>query len=258
MFDSNQHSTIPPVGGSLSPPKAEDSDNNQHSKSFTLIELLVVVAIIAVLVAILLPALQCARQLAKTALCASNLRQMGMALMMYADEHNGRLPAVYDYNGNYTWLAALVVKNNYLPKISNCFLCPSAEPYTFENALKWHWPYRQSYGMPIYYNATVKPEFMAGTPESSWPYYHWYDSVILHKMDRPSNTFLLADSYELDYQRQIYYIQNNNHLIFADLRHNFTANTLMGDGSVQRKEADYFGVANYGGWWHRVGDLILR
>ena len=230
--------------------------------SFTLIELLVVVAIIAVLVALLLPALQSAREAAKTALCASHLRQMGMGLIMYTDEHNGFLPAIYDYNDNCTWLEALVVKSNYLSKTSNCFLCPSAEPYNFEGAIRWQgqgkWVYRQCYGMPIYFYASIKPEFMSGTPNSSWPYYSWDNLAILHKMDRPADTFLLADSYELDYQRQIYYIANNNHLIFADLRHNFTANTLMGDGSVQRKESDYFSTPNYGGWWHRVGELILR
>ncbi len=61
--------------------------------SFTLIELLVVVAIIAVLVAILLPALGRARSIAQTLSCQSNLRQFGIAAVMYANDYNGKMTA---------------------------------------------------------------------------------------------------------------------------------------------------------------------
>ena len=61
---------------------------------FTLIELLVVVAIIALLVAILVPSLQMARRLAKEVVCAANLRQIGYALRMYADDNSGKAPTM--------------------------------------------------------------------------------------------------------------------------------------------------------------------
>jgi len=59
---------------------------------FTLIELLVVVAIIAVLVALLLPALGLAREMAKTTVCASQLHQLGLAVMSYSKENNDFVP----------------------------------------------------------------------------------------------------------------------------------------------------------------------
>src|SRR5579885_1677050 len=61
-------------------------------RAFTLIELLVVIGIIGILASLLMPAIAKAKGKAYDAKCISNLRQIGIALSIYADENNGKLP----------------------------------------------------------------------------------------------------------------------------------------------------------------------
>jgi len=73
---------------------------NRKWRAFTLIELLVVVAILALLIAILLPSLGRAREKAKAVACSSNLRQMGLAMVMYYQQNNNIFPTVGGTNAS--------------------------------------------------------------------------------------------------------------------------------------------------------------
>ena len=131
-------------GSSRQSESARTARGSRPPRGFTLIELLVVIAIIAILIALLLPAVQQAREAARTTSCRSNMKQLGLALHNYHDAHRcfplGSLPNfisgftsilpyieqgntynLYNFEADYTDAANTATLNQPIP----VFLCPS-------------------------------------------------------------------------------------------------------------------------------------
>lgn len=175
-------------------------------RGFTLIELLVVVAIIALLVGILLPALQGARDSARSVICVSNLRTLAITTQQFADDHDGTLPRSSHSAGFNTlpWAATL-----YEPITGRAF---EGSSYSWDNAGWWsatntHYrcphdrresPIAQpglpfsmpalSYGFNVYFELTP-PEIDPSKPvlSSRAPY------AKLASIPRPSGTVLMGE-----------------------------------------------------------------
>jgi len=117
-------------------------------KGFTLIELLVVIAIIAILAAILFPVFAKAREKAKQISCLSNMKQVALAELMYADDWNGMFAS---------WLSPLsgppgrlIYPDQLDPYIRNqdIWICPSVHPHLYA--------YMRNSGL-VYYYLTGEP-----------------------------------------------------------------------------------------------------
>jgi prepilin-type N-terminal cleavage/methylation domain-containing protein/prepilin-type processing-associated H-X9-DG protein len=152
----------------------------RHTRAFTLIELLVVIAIIAVLMGILMPTLRMAREQSQRAVCASNLRGLGMSVFTYAADSDEKIPPSFYQNGTHPYRCYMLFEidaskpwgqhlrnvfnwgrlytEDYI-KTGEAFYCPSAVKVTEDGSVSQY-----------YYEAYCNGE-------QGWPWLHAHKSI---------------------------------------------------------------------------------
>jgi prepilin-type N-terminal cleavage/methylation domain-containing protein len=113
-------------------------------RAFTLIELLVVISIIAVLAGMLLPALSRAREKTRRTQCVNHLHQLGMAIYMYINEHDQRLPAAERLPSDPAFPTNTLPRicdllTNYLSGSSLVFSCPKDTTNYIKEGSSYEW-----------------------------------------------------------------------------------------------------------------------
>ena len=185
---------------------------SRRDVAFTLIELLVVIAIIGILAALLLPALGLARQSALRTRCINNERQLFLAARMFADDHEGWLPA-RGLGGDDRWPAAF---RSYLSGNVGVFYCPVSKDYAEQHAN----PYANAHNNTSY----IINGFNDVIP------YNTRDAVKIDDLPGPAGTILFGESKDGDANFYMDLVEGNETNVLDYVRHQMGACYVFADG----------------------------
>ena len=173
-----------------------------HPAGFTLIELLVVIAIIALLAAMLLPAVSKVKVQARTVNCSSNMRNWGLATIMYLGDYNDRLPLFGDLSTDYTkafWhakLAPYVAKQVQEGKLFN-----QTEIFIYElrrcpGGSYGPPPFSRAAASPTNWNCWIGANFGAFGNPLSGPFYYGDHTPPLNvsRIPKPADALMFMDT----------------------------------------------------------------
>jgi prepilin-type N-terminal cleavage/methylation domain-containing protein len=162
----------------------------RRTTAFTLIELLVVIAIIAILAAILFPVFAKARERAKQTACVSNLRQIGIAIGQFADDHEDILPQSPIFL-QCTPSLATALPNVLAPyiKSSEVFRCPADSNNARFGAGFWPDTLWKAFGQSYSYNSRPPND---ATPHDQWPTF-WRGGRVRSEFKNVATLGLMCD-----------------------------------------------------------------
>jgi len=211
---------------------------------FTLIELLVVISIIAILAAILLPALNQAKEKAKTLSCLANLKQMMSVFQIYADDNNGMIPKYYTHD--FPWIYVLGgYKTNWdkLPAWRNASSCPTVPYKQLANKVPYRGRYAHTFGILLEASGNYM-KFDTGKPlynNNAWGYGNREVFYTLPASKRPVLCDTINGAYLTTYgvfsQTSTCYTNGTNTDAHMHTRHQQKANMGFWDGHATAKTA---------------------